>query len=216
VLSCFAGLRPLVKAGHAGSTAGLSREHTLTVSSSGLVTITGGKWTIYRRMGEDCINRVTEIGGFSSVPSRTAALPLYGSSSGTETFSPPAHLAVYGTDRKKVEALVASQAGLGELLHERLPYLKAEVVWAARHEMARTVEDVLARRTRALLLDCSAAIEAAPRVAEILATELHRDARWQQTQIEAFRSLATVYQLREPAYAKKAVDLTEGRYTPKS
>jgi glycerol-3-phosphate dehydrogenase len=153
-------------------------------------------------MGEDCINRVTEIGGFSSVPSRTAALPLHGSSSGAETFSPPTHLAVYGTDRKKVEELADAEAGLAELLHGRLPYLKAEVVWAARQEMARTVEDVLARRTRALLLDSSAAIEAAPQVAEILAKELHRDAAWQQTQIEAFRSLARVYQLREPTYAK--------------
>src|SRR3984885_9976300 len=117
VLSCYAGLRPLVKAGHSSSTAGLSREHTLLVSSSGLVTITGGKWTTYRRMGEDCINRVTEIGGFASRPSRTEALSLHGSSKAAETFSPPAHLAVYGTDRKKIEELAASEAGLGDPLH---------------------------------------------------------------------------------------------------
>jgi glycerol-3-phosphate dehydrogenase len=196
VLSCYAGLRPLVKAGHANSTAGLSREHTLLVSSSGLVTITGGKWTTYRRMGEDCINRVTEIGGFSSVPSRTAALALHGSTSASETFSPPAHLAVYGTDRKKIEELAGSKTGLGEPLHARLPYLKAEVVWAARNEMARTVEDVLARRTRALLLDSAAAVEAAPLVAEILSQELNRDQAWVNQQVEAFRSLAKVYQLR--------------------
>jgi glycerol-3-phosphate dehydrogenase len=196
VLSCYAGLRPLVKAGHASSTAGLSREHTLVVSSSGLVTITGGKWTTYRRMGEDCVNRLTQIGGFPSVPSRTAALALHGSSNDAETFSPPAHLAVYGTDRKRIEKLAASEAGLGIPLHARLPYLQAEVVWAAREEMARTIEDVLARRTRALLLDSSAAAEAAPRVAEILAAELHRDTSWQKQQIEAFRSLARVYQLR--------------------
>jgi glycerol-3-phosphate dehydrogenase len=196
VLSCYAGLRPLVKAGHASSTAGISREHTLLVSASGLVTITGGKWTTYRRMGEDCINRVTEIGGFASRPSRTAGLSLHGSSSAAETFSPPAHLAVYGTDRKKIEELAASEAGLGDPLHVRLPYLQAEVVWAARNEMARTVEDVLARRTRALLLDSSAAAEAAPRVAEILARELHRDKSWENNQIESFRSLAKVYQLR--------------------
>ncbi len=196
VLSCYAGLRPLVKAGHASSTAGLSREHTLLVSPSGLVTITGGKWTTYRRMGEDCINRVTEIGGFTPVPSRTATLPLHGSSSGAETFLPPSHLAVYGAERKKVEELAASETGLSEALNNRLPYLQAEVVWAIREEMARTVEDVLARRTRALLLDSSAAVEAAPRVAEIMSRELHRDQVWQQQQIETFRSLAKIYQLK--------------------
>jgi glycerol-3-phosphate dehydrogenase len=196
VLSCYAGLRPLVKAGHASSTAGLSREHTLLVSSSGLITITGGKWTTYRRMGEDCVNRVTEIGGFTPVPSRTTNLPLHGSSSTTETFLPPSHLAVYGAERKKVEELAESEIGLHEALHVRLPYLQAEVVWAVREEMARTIEDVLARRTRALLLDSSAAVEAAPRVAEIMGRELHRDKVWQQQQIEAFRSLAKIYQLK--------------------
>ena len=196
VLSCYAGLRPLVKAGQAGSTAGLSRDHTVVVSSSGLVTITGGKWTTYRKMGEDCVNRVTQVGGFPSVPSRTAALALHGSSADAETFSPPAHLAVYGIDRKRIEQLAASETGLGDLLHIRLPYLKAEVVWAAREEMARTVEDVLARRTRALLLDSSAAAEAAPRVAEILAEELHRDTGWQTNQVKDFCTLARIYQLR--------------------
>jgi glycerol-3-phosphate dehydrogenase len=196
VLSCYAGLRPLVKAGHASSTAGLSREHTLLVSSSGLVTITGGKWTTYRRMGEDCVNRVAQLGGFPSVGSRTASLPLHGSSTASEIFSPPAHLAVYGADRRKIEELAVSEHSLGAPLHARLPYLQAEVVWAARVEMARTVEDVLARRTRALLLDSLAAVEAAPVVAAILARELGRDKGWQKQQIESFRSLARVYQLR--------------------
>jgi glycerol-3-phosphate dehydrogenase len=196
VLSCYAGLRPLVKAGQAGSTAAISREHTVLISTSGLVTITGGKWTTYRKMGEDCVNRVTQIGSFPAVPSRTAALSLHGSSADAETFSPPAHLAVYGIDRKKVEHLAASETGLSDLLHIRLPYLKAEVVWAAREEMARTVEDVLARRTRALLLDSSAAAEAAPRVAEILAEELHRDTGWQTNQVKDFSTLARIYQLR--------------------
>jgi glycerol-3-phosphate dehydrogenase len=196
VLSCYAGLRPLVKPGHASSTAGISREHTLVVSASGLITITGGKWTTYRRMGEDCVNRVAQLGGFSPVPSRTAALPLHGSSNSAETMAPPAHLAVYGADRRKVEELALSEASLGAPLHARLPYLQAEVVWAARVEMARTVEDVLARRTRALLLDSSAAVEAAPRVAEILARELHRDKDWEKQQVEAFRLLARTYQLR--------------------
>jgi len=117
-------------------------------------------------------------------------------STGTETFSPPTHLAVYGADRRKIEELAVSEPNLGAPLHARLPYLQAEVVWAARVEMARTVEDVLARRTRALLLDSLAAVEAAPLVAAILAKELRRDKDWQVQQIEAFRSLARVYQLR--------------------
>ena len=196
VLSCYAGLRPLVKAGHEGSTAGLSRDHTVVISSSGLVTITGGKWTTYRKMGQDCVDRASQIGGFPSVPSRTTDLPLHGSSAAAETFAPPNHLAVYGTDRKKVQELAASESGLGDPLNDRLPYLQAEVVWAARQEMARTVEDALARRTRALLLNSSAAADAAPRVAEILAKELHRDTAWQEKQVEEFRSLAKVYQLR--------------------
>jgi glycerol-3-phosphate dehydrogenase len=183
VLSCYAGLRPLVKPGHASSTAGISREHTLLVSASGLVTITGG-------------NRVAELGSFPPVPSRTETLPLHGASNSAETMSAPAHLAVYGTDRRKVEELALSEASLGAPLHARLPYLQAEVVWAARVEMARTVEDVLARRTRALLLDSSAAVEAAPRVAEILARELSRDKDWEKQQVEAFRLLARTYQLR--------------------
>jgi glycerol-3-phosphate dehydrogenase len=196
VLSCYAGLRPLVKAGQAGSTAGISREHTVLISPSGLVTITGGKWTTYRKMGEDCVNRAAEIGNFPAVPSRTAALALHGSSSEAKTFLPPTHLAVYGTDRKKVENLSASEAGLGALLDPQLPYLQAEVVWAAREEMARTVEDVLARRTRAILLDSAAAVRAAPRVAEMLAKELHRDKAWQTKQVEDFSTLAKVYKLR--------------------
>src|SRR5262249_16911307 len=196
VLSCYAGLRPLVKAGHEGSTAGLSRDHTVVISSSGLVTITGGKWTTYRKMGQDCVDRVVKLAGFRSVPSRTSELPLHGHSKSSETFAPPHHLAVYGADRAKISELAASDKELDAPLDPRLPYTKAEVVWAAREEMARTVEDVLARRTRALLLDCAAAIDAAPVVAEILAKELGRDAGWQQSQVEAFRSVASNYQLK--------------------
>src|SRR6202011_4443717 len=110
VLSCYAGLRPLVKAGHAGSTAAISREHTVLISASGLVTITGGKWTTYRKMGEDCVNRVTQVGGFPSVPSRTAALPLHGSSSDAE--EGPVNLAVYVTNRTKIDELIRSDKAL--------------------------------------------------------------------------------------------------------
>jgi glycerol-3-phosphate dehydrogenase len=192
VLSCFAGLRPLVKAGHATKTSGLSREHTVVVSSSGLVTITGGKWTTYRRMGEDCINRVAELHGLPPVPSQTSHMPLHG----YLKHAADDHAAVYGTDRAKISDLAKSDAELANLFDSKLPYTKAEVVWAAREEMARTVEDVLARRTRALLLDSAAALAAAPAVAAILARELGRDTEWQLKQVEEFKAVAKKYQLR--------------------
>jgi glycerol-3-phosphate dehydrogenase len=195
-LSCYAGLRPLVKAGHASKTSGLSREHTVAISASGLVTITGGKWTTYRRMGEDCIDQVIKLAGLPSAPSRTSELPLHGHSRSVETFASPLHLAVYGADRARINELAASDKELDAPLDRRLPYMKAEVVWAVREEMARTVEDVLARRTRALLLDSTAAVDAAPAVAELLAKELGRDTGWQQNQVEAFRGVARNYQLK--------------------
>lgn len=196
VLSVYAGLRPLVKPAQSGSTAAISRDHTIVISTSGLVTITGGKWTTYRHMGEDCVNRVTQIGGFQPTPSRTAQLPLHATSAAREISEPPEHMAVYGTDRKKIETLAASEPGLGDRIHERLPYIVAEVVWAAREEMARTVEDILSRRTRSILLDASAALEAAPRVAAILAKELHRDDAWQKKQLAEFAAVGRIYQLR--------------------
>jgi glycerol-3-phosphate dehydrogenase len=147
-------------------------------------------------MGQDCIDQVIKLAGFPSVPSRTSELPLHGHSRSVETFASPLHLAVYGADRVRIDELAASDKELGAPLDRRLPYTKAEVVWAVREEMARTVEDVLARRTRALLLDSTAAVDAAPAVAKILAKELGRDAVWQQNQVEAFRGVARFYQLK--------------------
>nr|WP_221277174.1 glycerol-3-phosphate dehydrogenase/oxidase [Deinobacterium chartae] len=187
VRSVYAGLRPLVKAEGAGSTAALSRDHTLRVSESGLITITGGKWTTYRHMGEDVINRAVEIGELQAKPSATAELKLHGWS---ET-PLPEPLAVYGSEGAEVQALDPT----GKRLHPDLPYLEAEVRWAARHELARTVEDVLSRRTRALLLHARASIEAAPRVAELLAEELGHDAAWQQAQVQAYEAVARGYVL---------------------
>ncbi|HEY9736193.1 MAG TPA: glycerol-3-phosphate dehydrogenase/oxidase, partial [Trichocoleus sp.] len=190
VLSVFVGQRPLVKADDAESTAEISREHTIRTSSSGLVTITGGKWTTYRKMGEDLVDRVLHQGRLPSQPSVTEHLKLHGWTQ-TPTAAP---LDVYGSDAEAIEQL----AGAKTLLHPKLPYSEAEVRWAARYEMARTVEDVLARRTRSLLLDAAASCEAAPRVAAILAEELRLDAAWQQKQIEAYHALAAGYLL-EPS-----------------
>jgi glycerol-3-phosphate dehydrogenase len=196
VLSCYAGLRPLVKSGQGGSTAAISREHTVAISTSNLVTIIGGKWTTYRRMGEDCVNHAAPLAGLVKTPSKTPNLQLHGSTAAIEAFAEPNHLAVYGTERSKVEALSKNGKATAELIHPRLPYLRAEAIWAVREEMARTVEDILCRRTRAILLDSKAAAESAPIVAEIIATELGYDKVWQETQVKRFQALSKIYQLR--------------------
>jgi glycerol-3-phosphate dehydrogenase len=193
VLSVFAGLRPLLAAGRDGSkstrTASLSRGHAVVVSASGLVTITGGKWTTYRRMAEDAVGRAAGVAGLPVRPCVTADLRLHGWAAGPVDGS----FAAYGADAPDLETLLCERPELGGLLNPGLPYREVEVVWAAREEAARTVEDVLSRRTRSLLLDARASIQAAPRVAEILAAELGRDEAWQAGQVEAFRAVAAGY-----------------------
>ncbi|QDU25450.1 Aerobic glycerol-3-phosphate dehydrogenase [Anatilimnocola aggregata] len=190
VLSMFAGIRPLVKAANQKSTAALSRDHTIHVDSSGLITITGGKWTTYRNMAEDCVNQAAERAELAKRPCTTRELPIHGHQANAEQFG---NLAMYGADAPAIRALADSHSVLAELLHPDLPSIAAEVVWAARNEMARTVEDVLARRTRALFLNARAAMSMAPRVAELLASELNRDANWQRDEVEAFEMLAAGY-----------------------
>ncbi len=192
VLSVYVGLRPLVKgeasdAGASAATKALSRDHVLRVSESGLLTLTGGKWTTYRRMGEDAVNKAEEVGGLPARLSHTQGLHLHG---WTET--PEAGpLDVYGSDA----SLVASLPGADRLLHADLPYSEAQVRWAARRELARGVEDVLSRRTRALLLNAAASAQVALRVAEILGEELGEGAIWALAQAEAYRATAAGYQL---------------------
>lgn len=194
VLSMWSGLRPLVRHQGAKSTAALSREHTVAVSASHLVTVTGGKWTTYRRMAEDTINIAARTAGLPERPCVTQELRLHGWSEAAAQASASEHdFSVYGGDQAAINTLAAASPELDTPLHARLPYRKAEAVWAARYEMARTVEDILARRTRALFLDARAAIESAPVVAQLMARELHRDIAWQQEQITAFTQLANGY-----------------------
>ena len=194
VRSVFSGLRPLLSPprGGAGPTSRISREHAVFVSASGLVTVTGGKWTTYRKMGEDAVNLAVETAGLSAGPSATQDLRLHG---WVECFDASDRYAAYGSDAAVIRGLVASDPGLGERLHPALPYDLAEVVWAARMEKARSAADVLARRTRALFLDADAAGHAARRVAEVLAAELGRDARWVDGQCDAFAALAAGYRM---------------------
>ncbi|PKN13629.1 MAG: FAD-dependent oxidoreductase [Deltaproteobacteria bacterium HGW-Deltaproteobacteria-4] len=188
ILSIFAGLRPLVKNGDSHDTASLSRDHTLLVSHSGLVSITGGKWTTYRKMGEETINLAARIAVLPERPSRSAELPLHGADA-----MATGEWASYGSDAAGLEALCVTTPSLRQLLHPALPYRRVEIIWAIRHEWASSVEDLLSRRTRALILDARAAIAIAPTVAALLAVELGRDDAWQAEQIAAFTTLAQGY-----------------------
>ncbi|MCT4536047.1 glycerol-3-phosphate dehydrogenase/oxidase [Halodesulfovibrio sp.] len=194
VRSVFNGIRPLIKAEGSGATSTLSRDHYLTVSPSGLVTIAGGKWTTYRKMAEDVVNTCAKTAGLPEADCRTSNLPLHG---WTRDFSKSDPLRVYGSDAENLYDLLDEDDCLAELVHSRLPYRKVEVVWAVRSEMAHTLYGVLALRTRALLLDAEATIEAAPEVARLMAVELglsgdDADA-WIDAQLAEFREVAALY-----------------------
>ena len=190
VLSIYAGLRPLVKSGDSKNTAALSRDHSLFVSPTGLVTITGGKWTTYRRMGEDTINSAAVVAGLDNRPSVSSTLRIHG---WLKNIDDRNHLHFYGTDALAIKNLIKENPDLGKPIHERLFYNRAEVVWAVREEMARTVEDVLARRTRSLLLNARASIECAPEVARLMAAEMGYGDEWIRTQVEEYSRLANRY-----------------------
>lgn len=189
VLSMFAGLRPLFSARRGSPTAALSREHYIEVSDTGLVSITGGKWTTYRRMGADVVDKALESSDLTQRKSKTETLRIHG----WTTSIPAGALSVYGSDAKAIAAMERPNPEFAQKLHPRLPHRVSEVVWAARNEMARTVEDVLARRTRSLLLDARASMEAAPLVADVLARELKQNVAWRDGQISAYRKLAERY-----------------------
>lgn len=193
VLSVFAGIRPLVKAPEAASTAALSRDHTIHVAKSGLLTIAGGKWTTYRKMAEDCVDHAATLAELDERPCVTKTLNIHGYHRHAEQFG---DLSPYGTDAPAIEESMQVQPSLGRRLHDALPISAAQVVWAVRHEMARTVDDVLSRRTRALLLNARAAIDMAPDVASLMAAELRRDASWVSEQVVQFTAMARRYLIR--------------------
>ena len=194
ILSVFAGQRPLVRppGKDGGATKAISRNHEVLVSDSGLVTIVGGKWTTYRKMAEDTVDQAATLGGLEDRPCVTTNLQLHGWRSPNAPALPQG-LDVYGSDADKVQALIKEEPALAELLHPKLQYMMAAVVWGARHEQARTLEDILSRRTRALILDARAAMEAAPAVAKLLARELGHDKEWAGDQVEKFTKLAEGY-----------------------
>jgi len=192
VLSAFAGLRPLVSFGEAENTAAISREHTVQVSHSGLVTITGGKWTTYRKMAEDTLKRAVAVAKLEERPPITKELRIHGFHKNPEEFGA---FAVYGSDAPALQDLIQENKAYAKPLHPRMPTLAGEVVWAVRQEMARTVEDFLSRRTRILILDARASMEMAPKVAELMGRELKKDKTWRDNQVSSYRKLAQGYLL---------------------
>jgi glycerol-3-phosphate dehydrogenase len=190
ILSVFAGIRPLAKSGDGSNTAALSRDHTIQIDKCGLLSIAGGKWTTYRNMAEDCVDHAATLADLPDKPCVTRTLNIHGYSPNAASFG---SLAFYGTDALGIQELIQNDPTLAQPHDADLPYVAAEVVWAARKEMARTVEDVLARRTRALFLNAKAAIRMAPRVAALLADELELDKKWQIDQVEQFSQVAAGY-----------------------
>jgi glycerol-3-phosphate dehydrogenase len=191
VVGTWAGLRPLVKAASSGRTADLSRRHKVVTSDHGLVSVTGGKLTTYREMAEDAVDAVVELLGDlprSARRCRTRRLRLRGAAAvapGTTR-----HLAErYGSEATELEALITADPTLAGPLVAGLPYLRAEAVYAARHEMACTIDDVLARRTRARLQARDASAAAAPDVAALLQQELGWTDAERQAQVEAYVAL---------------------------
>jgi glycerol-3-phosphate dehydrogenase len=193
VLSVFAGVRPLVRTGDSRITAALSRDHTIHIDSSGMLTTAGGKWTTYRHMAEDTVDQAVD---FARLPERTCItrdLRVHGFLGSPEATG---SLSLYGSDAQWIRELERANPSLAVPLDSALPCTPSQVVWAARMEFARTVEDVLARRCRALFLNAAAAIRMAPAVAVLMARELGRDELWQRTQVAQFGTLAQGYLLR--------------------
>ena len=191
ILSVFAGVRPLVKSGEGKNTAALSRDHSVHIDPSGLLTIAGGKWTTYRNMAEDAVEPGRDFGRSPGQTVRdektstsTASIPTPRISARSPSTAPTPLV---------IRQMIDKDPALTRALDPELPYVEAEVIWAVREEMARTVEDVLARRTRALFLNAKAALRMAPRVAEMLAAELNKDAAWKADQLAQFSKVAEGY-----------------------
>ena len=155
-----------------------------------LFPLRAGNGTTYRKMGEDTIDMAVRIAGLPKRPSRTKALHIHGWSKASPSQS---EWQFYGADMPLVAKLAGDNATLTKKLHDDLPCRPVDVLWAVRHEMARSVEDVLSRRSRCLLLDARASVEMAPRVAAIMAKEMGKDSVWEKRQVEAYQQLAKRY-----------------------
>lgn len=190
VKSVFTGLRPLVRAPGNSSTKKLSRDHTILADPSGLITITGGKWTTYRKMAEDTVDQAAIVADLEDRRCVTEGLKIHG---WIPEFQENDPYRIYGNDAGAIRKIEKEKEGWDQPMHPDLPYRPAEVVWAIRNEQARSVEDILSRRTRALLLDAKASMDIADYVAGIIATELQYDEEWRKSATADFHELAQQY-----------------------
>lgn len=191
VLSVFAGLRPLAAPKDEGkNTKEISRSHKIFVSENKLVTIIGGKWTTYRKMAEDTLNKAISLNLLEKRECVTKNFRIHGYQTNSDLNN---HLYIYGSDIAAIRLLMESDKSMAEKLHPKYDYTAAEVIWAVREEMAMDVEDILARRVRLLFLDARIAIEVAPKVAQLMAQESGHDSLWVDEQVKAFTSLAQHY-----------------------
>ncbi|MEO2128339.1 MAG: glycerol-3-phosphate dehydrogenase/oxidase [Christiangramia sp.] len=196
VLSVFAGLRPLVVPRDTDKgTKEISRDHKLIIDKTNLITITGGKWTTYRKMAEDTVDEAIQVGNLPEIKCKTENLKIHGF---TETKDIEDHLDIYGSDATQIRNLANEDIRFQQKLHPDFPHILAEVIWFIRYEMARTIEDILARRLRILFLNAQAAIDLAPEIAEILRKELAKDSKWKDQQLADFKSIAANYLPRTP------------------
>ena len=194
VKSMFAGLRPLAapENDENGKTKEISRKHKIMVSKSGLITIIGGKWTTYREMGEDVINKAVKKAKLPKRKSITENLKIHGYKENSSFDNP---LYFYGSDEEKIHQLIEQDSSLSKLISMELQIIEAQVVYAVRYEYAREVADVLARRTRALFLNARESVLMSSRVAQIMAKELHYSKEWEKYQILKYKDLAKKYML---------------------
>jgi len=190
VKAVYAGLRPLARPkDEDAKTKEISRSHKIIQSESGLVTLTGGKWTTFRQMGEDTVDFYEKVTGIKPRKSESERMFINGN-----TNKPlEGHWAIYGTHAHQIKKLIDKDPKLGERIHPDFPNTKAEVIWFLRREMAVTVEDVLSRRLRMLILDAQAAIDSAPEVAELMASEMGKDKTWIEAELLEFRKVASKY-----------------------
>lgn len=190
VLSVFAGLRPLAASnGEGKKTKEISRSHKIIQSKSGLLTMIGGKWTTYRKMGEDLVNKAEKLRGWKHILTQTKMMKIHGYKERVDHRNP---LYFYGSDEEQIRELM-KEPGMDEVISESMGVVKAQVVWAVRHEMARTVEDFLARRTRCQLLGAEVSMRMAPKVAQVMATELNKDENWVTSQIKNYKEVTSNY-----------------------
>ncbi len=190
VLCIFAGLRPLAAdPDNPSATKEVSRRHKITVSESGLLSIIGGKWTSYRRMAEETIDKAIKEGILEKRKCETKKFSLYTHDKSLNR----KHLRIYGNKAIEIENMICENNSLEELLHPNLPYNRAEILWICRNEMPLTLEDILARRTRSLFLDVSASLAIAAEVANLMAGEFRYDNTWKEKQLEEYSTLTLNY-----------------------